>query len=239
MHIIDPSACDAVQIASYSLPRVRRGEVRMIMTPSSEHRVWADDEAQGYLSTDPESLMLRVYVYNTQIQLREAGFFMPLRTFFQDAETYFARKDAAEMKVVPWARWMKHTRWLDGSGTSWMQDVRRNQKGVGSRYFLAGHIIDFSPTDLARELSAREKTDADTKTFRSDTGGFTVHAESFAGEDVSGSELFKDPIVSSLPYRHKSLPELPAYSPDSDLHLVGDKLVTVEVSTHVVHHIRR
>ena len=46
---------------------------------------------------------------------------------------------------------------------------------------------------------------------------------------IAGAELFSELIKGCLPYREKMLPELPGFSPYSDLHLVGDKLISVEV----------
>ena len=216
----------------------------MLLTPSSIHQVWADDENLGYLSTDPDSLMLRVYIYNTQFQLRDAGFFMPLRPFFDDAKSYFGLslddRVTYTAPTIPWDRWMKLTRWLHNDGLTWMQEVRRNQKGVGSRYVFPHHIVDFSPTVVAREVAAHdpnfEGSEAPLlKSFNSDVNGFTTVCGAPAAVDVAGCELFREPIRCSLPYREKALPELPGYSPDSDLHLIGDKLISVEVRGRVVY----
>jgi hypothetical protein len=229
----------AVHIASYLLPRTRLGEVRMLMTPSSPHQVWAEDESLGYFSTRPDSLMLRVYIYNTQFQLKDAGFFMPLRPFFDEVHSYFGvapeERGLYLTRIVSWARWMKDTRWLISDGLSWMQEVRRNQKGVGSRYIFPRHIVDFSSLAVTRAIHTRRDSatcssrNGGMVSFPSDTDGYTVHLGTPAATKIAGSELFKDPIECSLPYREKMLPELPGYSPDSDLHFIGDKLISVEV----------
>ena len=49
---------------------------------------------------------------------------------------------------------------------------------------------------------------------------------------ISGSDLFhpEEELVSSLPYRQREMPDLPEYDEGSDLLLIGDKIVSVEVS---------
>ncbi|EKM53478.1 uncharacterized protein PHACADRAFT_79970, partial [Phanerochaete carnosa HHB-10118-sp] len=122
-------------IASYRLPHTRAGEVRMLMTPSSPHQVWSVDESMGYLLTSPESIMLRVYIHSTLSQLRDAGFFVPLRFFLHELSLYFslpiAERSTYETRVVESKQWMQHTRWINGEVGSWTSEVRRSQKGVG------------------------------------------------------------------------------------------------------------
>lgn len=208
----------------------------MLLTPSSAHQTWGADEDAGYLMTRPEALMLRVYICSTQFQLRDAGFFMPLRPFVRELASYFAlspeERRTHVSRVLGSEEWMRHTRWLNPEPVTWMSEVRRNQKGAGPRYVFPRCIVDFSPLELAKEVNARKRSDPELISFESDLDGYSTFCGTSELTETGGANLFVSTFSFSLPYREKILPELPGYSPDSDLHLIGDKLVSVEVSGH-------
>ncbi|GJE91483.1 F-box protein [Phanerochaete sordida] len=219
-------------VASFCLPRTRVGEVRMLMTPSSAQRVWAPG-GRGHLETHPECRVLRVYLCSTAAQLQDAGFFVPLRPFLRALDAYSTHppdeRAAWETRTVASANWMDGTRWLNGEPGSWMAEVRRNQNGTGSRYTFPKCIVDFSPVELEKEVHAHKKAEPDVVSFESEAAGYTTYCGTSELAFSGGADLFDDKFSFSLPYREKILPQLPGYSPDSDIHLVGDKVISVEV----------
>lgn len=60
--------------------------------------------------------------------------------------------------------------------------------------------------------------------------GEEAYCDTPATSDITGTGLFWEPIRGSLPYRQKMLPEMLGLSRYSDFHLIGDKVVNVEVS---------
>lgn len=220
-------------IVSFCLPRTRDSDVRLIMTPSSPHRLWAPGDAgAGFLETRQDCLMLRVYISSTQAQLQDAGFFVPLRLFLRESDAFYAESPAEratyETRVVRSKQWMHQTRWLTNEPGSWQSEVRRNQNGAGSRYAFPKYIVDFSPLELAKEVYNRRKSEPGISSFDSDVEGYTTHCDTSQLTYAGGAVLFDSEFTFSLPYREKKLPQLPEYSPDSDLQLIGDKLVSVE-----------
>lgn len=228
-----------VHIATYTLPRTCAGDLRVVLTPSAAYRAPSDRNIDGYITSDPHSLMLHVHFAGVEFMdiLRrplDAMFFTPLRPFLLESESYFSlrvgeRRDLAP-RVVPWEQWQHNTRWLVNDGPLWMQEVRRGQKGVGSRYVFSRHIVDFSPMELAQEVFAQRQLDPDVGKFDSGVGGFETYCDTPATSDITGTGLFWEPIRGSLPYRQKMLPEMLGLSRYSDFHLIGDKVVNVEVS---------
>ena len=124
---------------------------------------------------------------------------------------------------------MRWTRWMQSEPRSWMSDVRQNQKGVGSRYVFPRHIVDFSPDALAKEVYRQKLLDPRMKSFASTVNGYEAHCDTTPLTADGDVEIVSSSLQASLPYRVKVLPELPGYSPDMDFHVIGDKLLTVEV----------
>lgn len=222
-----------VHVASYCLPRLREREVRVMLTPTVPQCAWAQRVEDGFLETSSDGRMLHVsFTRAAGGAFEDPVFFTPLAPFLREAEIHQSLDPASQARsprIVPWKQWGHNTRWIEVITTepTWMHGMRRNLKGVGSRFVFPRYIVDFAPLELARVVHERKLADAGITEFNLD--GYTIRCGIPQFANIAGSALFSDEILSSLPYREKMLPEPPGYSPDSDLHFIGDKIMTLEV----------
>ena len=116
----------------------------------------------------------------------------------------------------------------------WHEQAKSNMRGSGSRYAFPKYLVAFSPLDVAREVYRHKQTHPYTSdcstSFPSEAKGWTTHYHSVTKAQISGAEMFDEHIVSCLPYREKEMDELPEYEIGSDVLLVNDKIVSVQVS---------
>ncbi|KIP11262.1 hypothetical protein PHLGIDRAFT_33436 [Phlebiopsis gigantea 11061_1 CR5-6] len=153
-------------VATYALPHMRLADFRALLTPSPVQRIHSAIAHEGYLASSADSLMMRVYLCSTRAwepRIDDAHFFTPLAPFLRAAAAYRAlpsrERRTFVRTIVPWSAWEHRTRWLTKDGAPWMQEVRRGQRGMGTRYAFARHLVDFSPLELAKAASARQLAD--------------------------------------------------------------------------------
>ena len=169
----------------------------------------------------------------------QCAFFTPAHQFIDESLRFFSlppnQRSSYEPRNRAWSSWGNtSTRWLEKNGPVWHEQAKSNMRGSGSRYAFPKYVVDFSPLDVAREVYRHKQTHPYASdcsaSFPSEAKGWTTHYHSVTKAQISGAEMFDEHIVSCLPYREKEMDELPEYEIGSDVLLVNDKIVSVQVS---------
>jgi hypothetical protein len=231
----------ARHVATYWLPRVTNGDVRLVINVTVRQQVSSTDDSGGFLLSSPYARMLHVQVMGVWFTSPfQCAFFTPAYQFIDEASQFFALPVVKRGSFTPrnksWAAWGNtSTRWLEKTGPEWHNQARSNLRGSGSRYAFSKSLIDFSPLDVAREVyQSRQSQLSDVpQVFPSEVNGWTTHAYVATKSEISGADMFGEDIISSLPYREREMPILAELEPGTDLLLVNDKLVSIEVNIFV------
>lgn len=229
--------CEASHVATYWLPRVINGDVRLIINITSRQQVFSNDDDGGYLLSSSYARMLHIQVTGVWFTSPfQCAFFTPAHQFIDESIRFFSlpsdQRVSCEPRNRPWATWGNtSTRWLEKNGPIWHEQAKSNLRGSGSRYAFPKYLVDFSPLDVGREVCRHKQTyPKDSTSFPSEARGWTTHDHTVTNSQISGAEMFDDHIVSSLPCREKEMDELPEYEIGSDVLLVNDKIVSIQVS---------
>ncbi|KAI0343404.1 hypothetical protein BDW22DRAFT_1355835 [Trametopsis cervina] len=226
---------DAKHVATYWLPRVVNGDVRLILNVTSRQQVSPNEPDSGFLLSSACARMLHVQVTGVWFTSPfQCAFFTPVYQFMEEANRFMAMTAAQRRtslpKTKPWATWGNGTtRWLEKDGPPWQDDAKSSLRGSGSRYVFPNYLLDFSPIDVAREVHRHRQTrSSKANVFASEAVGWTTHCHAASKDNISGADMFDEDIVSSLPYREKEIGELPGFELGSDIMLVNDKIVTIQ-----------
>ncbi|KAI0692823.1 hypothetical protein BC835DRAFT_1103844 [Cytidiella melzeri] len=153
----------ATHVATYWLPRVLNGDVRLIINAASRQQVSPndsdEDDGGGFLISSASARMLHVQVAGVWFTSPfQCAFFTPAHQFIDESERFLALPRAHKRTWVgprdrPWSTWGNHsTRWLEKDGPAWHEEAKSNLRGSGSRYAFPDYLVDFSPADIAREV---------------------------------------------------------------------------------------
>lgn len=221
-------------VATFWLPRIVGPDARLIINATARQQISPNDPESGVLLSSPGARILYVQIAGPRVRPHECAFYTPASQFLAEADRFFSLNDEQRMGYPvhkAWPAWgNQSTRWLETEGPEWHNRVPSDLIGSGSRYVFPRHMVDFSPTDVAREVRQHQQTDSSGATsFPSRLPGWTTHCHVVDKAGISGSYFFEDDIVSCLPYRDRDIPELSEYAPGSPLTLVGDKIMSIEV----------
>ncbi|KAI0090512.1 hypothetical protein BDY19DRAFT_713346 [Irpex rosettiformis] len=229
---------EASHVATYWLPRVNNGDVRLIINITSRQQVSTTKEDRGFLLSSSYARMLHVQITGVWFTSPfQCAFFTPAHQFIDESIRFLALPRTKRVHVGvhsrPWATWGDtSTRWLEKDGPMWHEQAKSNLRGSGSRYAFPKYLVDFSPLDVAREVyryKQRRHYPLGAMAFASsEAKGWTTHCHQVAKSQISGAEMFDEEIVSCLPFREKGMDELPEYEMGSDVLVVNDKIVTIQ-----------
>ena len=238
--------CEVSHVATYWLPRVIIGDVRLKINITSRQQVSSKDDDGGYLLSSSYARMLHIQVTcEPFVPPFQCAFFTPAHQFIDESIRFFSlpsdQRGSYEPRSRPWSTWGNtSTRWVEKNGPVWHEQVKAHPSGSGSRYAFPKYLVEFSPLDVAREVHRHKQTrPSDNTPFPSEARGWTTHYHTVTNSQISDAEMFDDHIVSSLPYREKEMDELPDYEIRSEMLLVNDRIVCIQVSnfTERRHHI--
>ena len=226
-----------LHVATYWLPRVKDGGIRLHMTITARQQVSSRD-SDGYLLSGPHASILHVQFRDDRYTPpRRCQFFTPVNRFIDESLRLFSLHPTQRLLVTPqdrpWSSWGNtSTRWVEKNGPRWHKEVQDNSEGSGSRYAFAQSIVDFSPLEIAREVCHyRRSHSLATTSFPSAAKGWITHCYRVTNSQILGANvMLEEDIVSSLPYLEKKIDGMPEYEMFSRVALVNNTIVFFQVS---------